>query len=228
MSDRPPLRRELSTPGRSRGIVAGVGRVAGALALTFLFAVLIEWVGIKLWWPEEGAGHSERLLVAEWRHLDRDTAEALRSSAAADSLRRGEAVLGRHLGATYAALCRATTCGESLAALSLYVSSARNIAKLFVVRVVVLAVAAPLVLLFGLVGLSEGLLRRDLRRWGGGRESSFVYHRSKALLGPLTFSASALYLASPIAIHPSWVLIPFGAAFGVVIAAVSGTFKKHL
>ena len=37
----------------------------------------------------------------------------------------------------------------------------------------------PVFVLFTLVALVDGLVRRDLRRWGGGRESSFVYHYAK-------------------------------------------------
>ena len=29
------------------------------------------------------------------------------------------------------------------------------------------------------VGLVDGLVQCDLRRWGGGRESSYVYHYAK-------------------------------------------------
>jgi hypothetical protein len=35
------------------------------------------------------------------------------------------------------------------------------------------------------VGLVDGLVRRDVRRFGAGRESGFLHHRAKAALAPL-------------------------------------------
>jgi hypothetical protein len=37
-------------------------------------------------------------------------------------------------------------------------------------------------------GLVDGLVRRDVRRFGAERKSSFVYHRTRASLLPLTLS----------------------------------------
>jgi integrating conjugative element membrane protein (TIGR03747 family) len=48
--------------------------------------------------------------------------------------------------------------------------------------------------LFTLVALVDGLVQRDLRRWGGGRESSFVYHYAKTAAMPLIIMAWVLYL----------------------------------
>jgi hypothetical protein len=45
--------------------------------------------------------------------------------------------------------------------------------------------------LFTLVALVDGLVRLDLRRWGGGRESSFVYHYAKQPVLPLVALAWA-------------------------------------
>jgi hypothetical protein len=226
VNDRPANRRDFPSHGASRGIIAGAGRAAAGLIAALVLAVLFEWVGMHLWWPEEGAGHSERLLSAEWRHLDPDAGAVSREAAA--SVRRWVAVLGSSVSAIYASICRAATCMGTLADLSPYIRAMSNIGQVFVVRLMVLAAATPLIVLCAMVGLVEGLLHRDLRRWGGGRESSFVYHRCKRSLGPLLLLAPSMYLAAPISVHPSWALAPTGAALAVLIAAVSATFKKYL
>ena len=116
----------------------------------------------------------------------------------------------------------------SLAGFQVYLEAMTNVMQTFAVRLTVLALATPVFALFGLVGLAEGLMRRDLRRWGGGRESSFVYHHTKKLLGPSILSAWMLYLAAPFTIHPNLVLVPFAVSFAVGVAVTTGTFKKYL
>ena len=54
-----------------------------------------------------------------------------------------------------------------------------QITQVFALRLVILTLAALVIGLFTLVALVDGLVQRDLRRWGGGRESSFVYHYAK-------------------------------------------------
>ena len=60
-----------------------------------------------------------------------------------------------------------------------------QVTQVFSVRLAILMLATPVFLLFSLVALVDGLVRRDLRRWGGGRESSFVYHYAKKAAIPL-------------------------------------------
>lgn len=55
----------------------------------------------------------------------------------------------------------------------------------FVVRLTILVLATPLFMLAALTGFVDGLIRRDLRKFGAWRESSFVYHRAKRAVIPL-------------------------------------------
>ena len=78
------------------------------------------------------------------------------------------------------------------------------------------------------VALVDGLVRRDLRRWGGGRESSFVYHYAKKAAIPLIIMAWVFYLALPFSLHPSWIILPFALVFGFAVTITASTFKKYL
>lgn len=224
MSARPPVtRRDAHEPG-----AGGLGRVLTALALTLLISIIVEWIGMTLWWPDESVGHSERLLAAERHHLDREFVETLSRSPAAVVVKSTVATLLRVGESTGDALCRMNSCTGWPASVRPYLASARNIVLVFVARLEVLALATPLFALFALVGIAEGLMRRDQRRWGGGRESSFVYHHGKRLLRRLMLVAWVVYLASPVAIYPGWVFVPFAAVFGAAGAVTIGTFKKHI
>jgi integrating conjugative element membrane protein (TIGR03747 family) len=77
------------------------------------------------------------------------------------------------------------------------------------VRLAVLLLATPVFLLLGLVGLTDGLIERDRRRFGGARETGFVYHHAKRLVAPSVAAAWVLYLAMPTSVHSSLVILPF-------------------
>jgi len=62
------------------------------------------------------------------------------------------------------------------------------------VRLLVLLLTLPLVLTSVSVGLVDGLVHRDVRKFGAGRESGFVYHRAKASLLPLAVLPWVVYL----------------------------------
>ena len=53
------------------------------------------------------------------------------------------------------------------------------------------------------VGLVDGLVRRDIRRFGAGRESGFIYHRARASLIPLAVLPWVTYLALPFRREPA-------------------------
>ncbi|MNJ59446.1 hypothetical protein D3C77_551320 [compost metagenome] len=98
----------------------------------------------------------------------------------------------------------------------------------FVVRLAVLILATPLFLLTVITGAVDGLMSRDLRKFGAGRESSFVYHRAKRTLLPLMVSPWVIYLSLPLSVNPIWVLLPCAAVLGWMVAITAATFKKFL
>lgn len=83
-------------------------------------------------------------------------------------------------------------------------------------------------LLFSLVALIDGLVQRDLRRWGGGRESAFVYHHSKRLMFPSLLLAWVVYLGLPFSVHPNVVILPFAGLFALAVSVTASSFKKYL
>jgi integrating conjugative element membrane protein (TIGR03747 family) len=98
----------------------------------------------------------------------------------------------------------------------------------FLVRLLVLVLTLPLILTAAFVGLIDGLVRRDVRRFGAGRESGFIYHRAKASLMPLAVLPWVTYLALPISVHPLVILLPSAALLGLAVSLTAGSFKKYL
>ncbi|MCB1763029.1 MAG: TIGR03747 family integrating conjugative element membrane protein, partial [Gammaproteobacteria bacterium] len=109
-----------------------------------------------------------------------------------------------------------------------FVIAMMQVTQLFSVRLAILTLAMPVFLLFSLVALVDGLVKRDLRRWGGGRESSFVYHYAKKAALPLVVITWVVYLALPFSAHPSFIVLPFAGMFALSVAVTASTFKKYL
>ena len=78
-----------------------------------------------------------------------------------------------------------------------FVLATLQVTQVFSLRLAILTLAMPVFVLFSLVALVDGLVQRDLRRWGGGRESSFVYHYVKKAAVPLLVMTWVIYLALP-------------------------------
>ncbi|MDG6428866.1 TIGR03747 family integrating conjugative element membrane protein [Glaesserella parasuis] len=109
-----------------------------------------------------------------------------------------------------------------------YIESTLYVIIIFIIRLLIIILTSPLFILVAIVGLTDGLVQRDLRRFGVGRESAFKYHHAKKSVAPVMFIAWIIYLAIPISIHPNLILIPAAILFGIMIALTASNFKKYL
>jgi integrating conjugative element membrane protein (TIGR03747 family) len=196
-----------------------------------------------LWWPDGGVDHSRTMLVTEISYLDNDFR---RSVVTSDPARFAK----RFADNTYHYLFEVTRFVDFIQWVSLpprkheqgvrvtlhkvykpmaeYVLAMMQVTQVFSVRLAILTLAMPVFLLFSLVALVDGLVQRDLRRWGGGRESSFVYHYAKKAALPLFVLTWVTYLALPFSLHPTFVILPFATLFALTVAVTASTFKKYL
>jgi len=234
-------------PVQQQGLIsralAGLSKLAFWLFAAWLFSVLAEWVGMWLWWPQEGVDHSRRMLEREIGYVHRDFAQSLLVEHPAAYVRLFAEV-------SYHYLFQVTGLerfglwlhqppdpdGYRLqlwlrglfAHIAEHVIAAVNITQVFALRLGVLTLAMPVFVLFGLVAVVDGLVQRDLRRWGGGRESSFLYHHAKRLVWPSIVLAWVVYLAMPVSVHPNFVILPFAVLSALATAVTASTFKKYL
>lgn len=96
-------------------------------------------------------------------------------------------------------------------------------------RIFVVVFALPAFALACLLGTVDGLVRRDLRRWGGGRESSFVYHRAKKATIWSISGGFAIYLAWPFGgFNPAYMVLIFTVLVACSLSLYVSTFKKYL
>ena len=219
MAEAATTRTEASAPRRERR-----GRVAAALhclVLSLVMSVAVEWVGMTWWWPEEGAAHAAEVLKREAAYLNADFRPA-----AARVI--GAAERGYFYAFEWTGLAAALDWLGGTADLSAYVRAALSTVQVLMVRVVLLAFSAPAFALFGLAGLTLGLSLRDVRRWSAGREFGGLYHAAKRFAPRAIALAAVVYLAIPVSVHPTAVIVPGAALFGASALVVAASFKKYL
>jgi integrating conjugative element membrane protein (TIGR03747 family) len=100
---------------------------------------------------------------------------------------------------------------------------------LFGVKLGILLLALPLLAVLLICFGVDGIVQRYIRRACGGNESSALYHRAKLygikLMPPF---AAVLFLCSPVAYDPAWLLIPV-TLFSALLLRVQATYyKKYL
>jgi len=237
-----PRRRVVQEGLISKSLTAAA-KVIQWLLLSLLFSIIVEWAGMMLWWPEEGTEHSRTMLATEISYLESDFR---RSVVTSDPARFAK----RFADNTYHYLFEVTrfvnfiqwvspppvaneqglrpTLHKIYQPIAEFVIAMMQVTQLFSVRLAILTLAMPVFLLFSLVALVDGLVQRDLRRWGGGRESSFVYHYAKKAALPLVVITWVVYLALPFSLHPTFIVLPFAALFALSVAVTASTFKKYL
>lgn len=226
----------------SPGLIAGLIRLAAltvaALALALMSSIVLEWIGMVWWWPEQGAAHSLAMLEAELGFLGASPTTLIAADPPATAGRALD-LLHRWLWRTAGLLDAVTwmvaeppadagAVRRLLHGVAEYAVAALTITEVFVVRLVILVLSSPVFGLFALVGITDGLVERDLRRWSGGRESSYRFHIAKQFIAPAILVSWSLYLALPVTFHPGLVILPFAAAFALALRVTIASFKKYV
>ncbi|MBR9910318.1 MAG: TIGR03747 family integrating conjugative element membrane protein [Gammaproteobacteria bacterium] len=236
-------RRPVARPGLFSQLLTGIAQCLKWLFVSLVFSILIEWLGMVFWWEQQGLSHSRQMLENELQFLGQDFH---RSWLTAHPMQFARNVSDRFYYIVFewtgivdliqwlTPMPSQEESGVRPMLHSLYrpvadfVLAGMQITQVFALRLAILTLATPVFGLFTLVALVDGLVRRDLRRWGGGRESSFVYHYAKKAAMPLIIMAWVLYLALPFSVHPSWIILPFALAFAFAVTITVSTFKKYL
>lgn len=173
-----PVRR----PGLLGWIALLPGVLAGFCLGAWMLTIALEWLGDALFWQNACASHSEQVLQATWQWW-RGSASApvwLVEDLAlvSGTLQQGIATLVHSLNGQSGLFWTETVTTVIRCALL----SAGNVTLTFLLRLAILLQALPLFALTITIGLIDGLVRRDLRRFGAGHESGFVYHHARRMV----------------------------------------------
>lgn len=222
-------------------------RFVGVLCGSLLLCIVIECLGMHFVWPEQGWRHAQGMLHSELDQLsDNFTRSALVQEPGRTVHRLVEHgydwlfvksglldwvqdASGQVRGGNQrTAKDFRYYMGQIYVRLESYLIASAYTMLVFLVRALVLCLTLPLFLMAAFVGLVDGLVRRDVRRFGAGRESGFIYHRARASLVPLAVLPWVTYLALPVSVNPLLILLPSAVLLGVAACITAATFKKYL
>jgi integrating conjugative element membrane protein (TIGR03747 family) len=212
--------------------------IIGSLAV----GTMIEWVGMHVWWKDQGVRHSRDMVsedlayLAEYRRslLTDDTVAFAASWADAANKAAGAIGVVFLIKKGSEPPVAGAAKGESrshqlLHSIAPYLVAMVHVWQDAFIRLAIVYLALPAFAIAFLIGLVDGLGRRDIRKWCGGRESSFVYHHAKRLLWPAFTFGFFVYLTWPTGgFNPAWAVLPFCAASAFTVSLMAATFKKYL
>lgn len=219
----------------------------GMLLASLLVSLVIEYMSMAFFWPELGASHSEAVMHTELGYLSSGFTRSM-------LLSEPSVTFGRWLTQAYRWACvdsgfldwtqrtdgtqtRSQNAiarelnnwsGQLAHSLKGYLLATLYVTVITLVRVTILVLSIPLFVLVVLVALTEGLGRRDVRRYGAGYESSFVYHHAKRMVKPAIYIPCMLYLSWPTAVWPNLLLLPAAILLGIAVTVTTASFKKYL
>ena len=221
----------------------------GVMFGSLLAAIVVEWICLYQFWPEAGWRHAQQMFEYELSWLSQDLIHSVvikepgctatwLAQRVYDWLMVKTGVLDSINALTYYA---GTTSPQQIVNFDLRYETGRVMIKLqdyglaalytvltFCVRMVILTMTIPLFLLAGFTGLVDGLVRRDLRKFGSGRESSYLYHKARGTIIPLVIAPWTVYLAMPVSVSPLLILLPSAVLLGMSVYITVSSFKKYL
>ncbi|CAI1910910.1 integrating conjugative element membrane protein, PFL_4697 family [Serratia entomophila] len=239
-----------SQPPKPHGLLMTVlwdmpWRIIGMLLVSLLFSLIVEYIGIAFFWPEQGAEHSRSVMVTESGYFSEGFTRSLLLSAPVTTVSTWITVGYQWLfvnsgflewlqSAQSSNSGNALTDGLNVGGAWLiqvareYLMASMYVTLVFLMRVTILVLSVPLFVLVALVGIVDGMVRRDLRRYGAGYESSFLYHHAKRFVKPALFIPCIVYLSVPFSVYPNLLLLPAALLMGLAISVTMGSFKKYI
>lgn len=184
-----------------------IGLVIGALVLR----VVLELAGLYFWWPQEGSRHVFMVM----KHEQAELVTALQPHAMGN-----EILVLLEKGATRVLMANRLL-QKPFTALAYTLVS-------FMQRLVWLATMLPLLCLCAITGLTEGLVRRDLRRFGSGLESVFLHHYVIWSGSSVATTLWVFYLAQPLFLPAMLVSLPAALWSGITVWMAVASFKRWL
>lgn len=234
---RPPPRKEPSLIGKT---ISSIVALIVWLILSLLISVIIEWIGMIWFWSEQGADHAKAVLTSDQAYLNTQlyqnslnakqvVAENAKSAVIwiekQTAFKRHSPRFNPKSNSTMSAVSEWSS--KYYRKAKPYLEAASIVTQTFVIRLALIVFSLPVFVLAGLIGAVDGLVERDLRRWGGGRESSNVFNLAKRSVVPAFVGACVIYISLPFSIDPVIVLLPFVLLLGFAVRISFERLKKY-
>ena len=222
------------------GLISMLVQLVVWLLVSLLLSYLIEWTGMAFFWQAEGERHSQAVLASDLQylnaHLQHDSL-ILKKKTILYAIKIKEAVADiswerrNKLSDKTLISSSITPLYHTLKNYAQRLEPAMNVAvtvtQIFVIRLAIIVLSLPIFLIAAIMGAVDGLVQRDLRRWGGGRESSNVFNLAKRSIAPFFVLACVIYISLPFSINPIIVILPFACLLGMAVRIAFERLKKY-
>ena len=233
----PPRRKE---PGLIGQAVSALIQLIIWLVISLMLSIVIEWIGMVWFWPEQGAEHAKAVLAADHAYLNDQlydqsvtikkdviatTQESVSWIARQSWLKR---LLNKVPDVPEGSFSSVEKWVHDLYQQHRdYLQASTYVTQTFVIRLALILFSLPIFALAVLIGAVDGLVERDLRRWGGGRESSNVFNLARRSVVPSFVAACVVYISLPFSISPVTVILPFVFLLGLAVRIGFERLKKY-
>ncbi|EGX8054517.1 DUF4400 domain-containing protein [Salmonella enterica] len=187
------------------------GRLIGLVIGALILRIVLELAGLYFWWPQEGGRHVFQMMRQERAEL----------VIALQPHPLGNEILVLLEKGTTRVLMANRLLQKPFAAVAYTLVS-------FMQRLIWLAAMLPLFCLCTVTGLTEGLVQRDLRRFGSGLESIFLHRYVIRSGSSVATTLWVVYLAQPLFVPAMLVLLPAALWLGITVWMAAGSFKRWL
>lgn len=103
-----------------------------------------------------------------------------------------------------------------------------DVFRAWLFRIVAFLYGVVSVLPLIIIGLIDGLVRREIRRWSGGRESAWIFVFASKSLAPSIALLLSIYVIWPWTLSFIWINACMGMYWGFALSVAIATFKKYL
>ena len=162
-----------------------IGRTFGVLVVSLILSIIIEWVGMTWFWQDQGALHSKQMMHQEVQYFSTHFTQSVLHSDPIVFAQQTMDTVNHYVFVKTGVLNWLNNAQVSMKlnhsvfmVIRGYIEAIIYITMTFIIRLLILFFTSPLFILVTVVGFTDGLVRRDLRRFGYGYESSFMYHHA--------------------------------------------------
>lgn len=220
--------------------------VIGILIASLVISIVVEIVGMSFFWKEQGYRHAQQMFHYEVEQFSETYTQSILVTEPVEKVgwiltQAYEWIFVRTGLIEQARAIVTPTDMDSARKLRFrefialayahvqdYVLAAAYTTMTFIVRVLVIVFSLPLMVLAVIVGLIDGLVKRDIRRMTAGYESGYIFHRARTFLVPLLVLPWMAYLAMPWSVSPLLVLLPGAILLGTAVNITASSFKRYL
>lgn len=231
----PANQKRMTLIGRVFNLIFGfIGFILGSA----LLSILVEWLGLYFEWYASPQ-HAQEIFQQEYQVLDQSVKQLGQYMSQIKSLFKG---VNGCLSLIHEGVQSLTNLQSSLMnrvgdtislnlawieILKVYLNAALYVLMTVVVRASILFLSTPIFIIALFLGIIDGLVERELRKWGGGRESSNQYKIAKSLIVPAYLLAWMLYLSYPNPVHHLLVVLPCAVLLSYMVRHTCYTMKKY-